>query len=321
MVEITVTNESEEATAIHWHGLHVPNDQDGVAGLTQPAIEPGQTFTYRFPAPHPGTFMYHAHGDLSRSQLDRGLYAPFVIDPAGGDPIAPDVDVVLALQGWMVATEGGHGSDPGGMSGMPGMDGMPGSDATAGMDGMSMDSDHFTINGKSFPDTEPLTVRQGDLVRLRFINPSQTIHPMHLQGMDMAVSAKDGEMLVQPQRLNTLTIAQGETYDVAFIADTPGTWLLHCHDLHHASNAGVEPGGLVLLVEVSEDTSGVTGGRPSTSASLEVADVADEGDGGTAANSATNEPGSMARPRLGHSSPAPQAAAPTPSGSHEPHHP
>lgn len=230
-VEIAVTNSLDVATSVHWHGIHVPNDQDGVAGVTQPSIEPGTTFTYRFIAPHAGTFMYHSHGDRSREQIDRGMYAPFVIDPAGGDPVAADQEAILALQGWMVG------------DGMSGMDGMA-------ADPMSMEYDYFTINGKAFPATTGLTVRQGELVRLRFINPSQTIHPMHLHGMDMAVFAKDGESLHSPQRLNTVTIAQGETYDVAFVADNPGTWLLHCHDLHHASNAGVEPGGLIMTIAV-----------------------------------------------------------------------
>lgn len=228
-VEIAVRNALAEPTSIHWHGLHVPNDQDGVAGVTQPAIAPGSTYTYRFTAPHAGTFMYHAHGDRSRAQIDRGLYAPLIIDPAAGDPVQADRDVTLALQGWMVS---------GGMNGM------------AGMDAMSMNYDYFTINGRSFPVTAPIDVVQGELVRLRFINPSQTIHPMHLHGTDMAVVAKDGEPLATPQRLNTLPILQGETYDVVFRADNPGTWLLHCHDLHHASNNGVEPGGLIVTVNV-----------------------------------------------------------------------
>ena len=230
-VEIAVTNSLDVATSVHWHGLHVPFAQDGVAGITQAPIEPGTTFTYRFMAPHAGTFMYHSHGDRSREQIDRGMYAPFIIDPAGGDPVAADQEAILALQGWMVGD---------GMSEMEGMEADP----------MSMEYDYFTINGKAFPATTGLTVRQGELVRLRFINPSQTIHPMHLHGTDMAVFAKDGEPLALPQRLTTVTIAQGETYDVAFIADNPGTWLLHCHDLHHASNAGVEPGGLIMTITV-----------------------------------------------------------------------
>ena len=232
-VEIVVDNQLDESTSVHWHGLHIPNDQDGVAGVTQEPILPGQTYTYRFLAPHAGTFMYHAHGDRSREQIDMGLYAPLIIDPQGLDPIAADDEYVLALQGWMV--------------GIPGTTGMTGMDAP---DSMSMDYDYFTINGKSFPATQAIDVEEGDLVRLRFINPSQTIHPMHLHGMDMAVFAKDGETLAQPQRLNTLAIEQGETYDVVFRADNPGSWLLHCHDLHHASNAGQEPGGLIVVVNV-----------------------------------------------------------------------
>lgn len=234
-VEISVTNKLAEATSIHWHGLHIPNDQDGVGGVTQPTIESGETFNYRFIAPHAGTFMYHAHGANSREQIDRGLYAPFIIDPAGGDAIKADKEVTLTIGNWMVGNAAGD---------MPGMD--MGSAAS-----MSMEYDYFTINGKSFPATQPIEVTQGQLVRLRFLNPSQTIHPMHLHGMDMAVIAKDGEPLTTPQRLNVLNIAPGETYDVVFRADNPGTWLLHCHDLHHASNAGVEPGGLIVPIVVT----------------------------------------------------------------------
>jgi FtsP/CotA-like multicopper oxidase with cupredoxin domain len=236
-VEVVVTNSLDEPTAVHWHGIHVPNAMDGVAGVTQPAIEPGESFTYSFVAPHAGTFMYHAHGPNSREQMDRGLYAPFIIDPAGGDPVAWDAEATLTIGNWMIEGDGGH-------------EGMSGMEPAGAQDPMSMEYTYFTINGKAFPATEGLTVAQGDLVRLRFLNPSQTVHPMHLHGMDMAIFAKDGEPLTEAQRLNTLDISQGETYDVAFIADNPGVWLLHCHDLHHASNNGVEPGGLIMTITV-----------------------------------------------------------------------
>ncbi len=243
-VEVVVRNELKETTSIHWHGLHVPNDQDGVAGITQDPIAPGATYTYRFIAPHAGTFMYHAHGDRSRAQIDRGLYAPLITDPQGTDPVAADREYVMAIGNWMAG------------AGM------------AGMDAMSMEYNYFTINGKSFPETERIEVGEGELVRLRFINPSQTIHPMHLHGTDMAVFAKDGEPLPEPQRLNTLDIAQGETYDVVFRADNPGTWLLHCHDLHHASNDGQEPGGLIVAITVRpRDSSTPPAGTPSTAPS------------------------------------------------------
>lgn len=226
-LEVAVTNRLAEPTSVHWHGVHVPNDQDGVAGITQEPIAPGATFTYRFVAPHAGTFMYHPHADRSRAQIDRGLYGTLIIDPAGGDPVRPDADVTLALQGWMVG----------------GMDGMS--------DAMSMEYNYFTVNGKSYPATVPITLAQDQLLRLRFINPSQTIHPMHLHGTDMLVVAKDGEPLGDPQRINTLTLNAGETYEVLVRADNPGQWLLHCHDLHHASNNGQEPGGLIVPITVT----------------------------------------------------------------------
>lgn len=226
-VQVVVRNKLDEATSIHWHGLKVPNDQDGVAGVTQDPVAPGATFTYRFTAPHAGTFMYHAHGPNSREQIDQGLYAPFIIDPAGGDRLQTDAEYTLAIGNWMI------GGDQ------------------ANMGSMSMEYGYFTINGKSYPATTPIAATQGDLIRLRFINPSQTVHPMHLHGTDLAVIAKDGETLATPQRINTLDIDPGDTYDVVFRADNPGTWVLHCHDLHHSSNNGQEPGGLIVPITVT----------------------------------------------------------------------
>jgi FtsP/CotA-like multicopper oxidase with cupredoxin domain len=278
-VEVVVRNDLSEPTSIHWHGLHVPNDQDGVAGVTQDAIAPGESYTYRFTAPHAGTFMYHAHGPKSREQIDRGLYAPFIIDPAGGDAIRPDQDVTLTIGNWMI---GGASGD------IPGM--AMGDDAA-----MSMEYDYFTINGKSYPATAPLEVTQGQLVRLRFLNPSQTIHPMHLHGTDMAIVAKDGEPLAEPQRINTLDLGQGETYDVVFLADNPGTWVLHCHDLHHASNAGVEPGGLIVPIVVTP-----SGSAPDASGSEAPASPAPSQPAHTMAPDMTEMPGMESMPGMDH---------------------
>ena len=133
-VEIAVANALDEPTSIHWHGLHVPNDQDGVAGVTQPPIAAGGTFTYRFTAPHAGTFMYHAHGDNSREQIDRGLYAPFIIDPAAADPIRADKEVTLTLGNWMIGDATGN---------------MPGMDMGADNLSMSMEYDYFTEFGST----------------------------------------------------------------------------------------------------------------------------------------------------------------------------
>jgi FtsP/CotA-like multicopper oxidase with cupredoxin domain len=120
--------------------------------------------------------------------------------------------------------------------------------------GMNMDYNYFTINGKAYPATEPWAVQQGDLVRVRIVNISNLVHPMHLHGQDFKIIAKDGEPRKVQEVENTLTVNPGETYDIVFRADSPGTWLLHCHELHHVENNGVEPGGLIQAVVVQGAT-------------------------------------------------------------------
>jgi FtsP/CotA-like multicopper oxidase with cupredoxin domain len=142
---------------------------------------------------------------------------------------------------------------------MPDGSSMPGTDD--GMAGMSMNYNYFTINGKAFPANEVWSVAEGDLVRVRLINISNLVHPMHLHGHDFKVIAKDGEP-IRPelqQTMNTIAVNAGETYDIVIRADNPGTWIFHCHELHHTENDGVEPGGLIQAIQYE----GVT---PSTSA-------------------------------------------------------
>jgi len=231
-LRVTLKNELSKSTSIHWHGLHVPNAVDGVPGVTQAPIEPGQSYTYEFQASHAGTFMYHPHNN-SVEQIDRGLYAPLIIDPVSPPATRFDREYTMMLSAWDTnALLGGGGADH-------------------AMDGMSMAYNYFTINGKAFPSNEPWTVREGDLVRVRIINISNLAHPMHLHGGDFTVIAKDGEP-IRPeiqQTMNTLSVDAGETYDIAFRADNPGTWLFHCHELHHVENDGVEPGGLVQVIQ------------------------------------------------------------------------
>lgn len=102
----------------------------------------------------------------------------------------------------------------------------------APMDPMAYDT--WTINGKAYPATEPLRVRQGDTVRVRFMNISNGVHPMHLHGHDFKVVAVDGWPVANPQMRNTVTVAPGEILDIEFVADNPGIWAFHCHELHHA---------------------------------------------------------------------------------------
>jgi FtsP/CotA-like multicopper oxidase with cupredoxin domain len=196
-VRIVLKNELLESTAMHFHGVEVPNDQDGVPFITQPVIKSGQTFTYEFTAPNPGSHMYHSHHN-SAVQVGLGLLGAFIIEPKDPLPIEKvDIDYVLVLN------DGAHG---------------------------------YTFNGKSFPGTEPIVAKKGQKLRLRFMNEGMMIHPMHLHGMHMTVIAKDGWMQPAPWKCDTLNIAPGERWDVVVNCNNPGTWAFHCHILPHAES-------------------------------------------------------------------------------------
>jgi len=228
-VRIVVKNELPEPTTIHWHGIEVPNSMDGVPNVTQDPIQPGETFVYEFTAKPAGTFMYHSHfeGDV---QVSAGLYAPFVIDPKLPEADPPDVDQVLMISEWLVR----------------------GGQTFAAMPMSGMEPNYFTINGKSFPSTPTITVTQGERVRLRLIGIGQFIHPMHLHGMPFKIVATDGHAVPEAAQLtkDTVSVAPGERYDIEFVATEPGQWMLHCHILHHTTNDNVEPGGLVMMIDV-----------------------------------------------------------------------
>ena len=196
-VRLTLKNELPESTAVHFHGLEIPNDQDGVPFITQPPIKPGKSFTYEFTAPNPGSHMYHSHHNAA-TQVGLGMLGAFIIEPKDPLPIEKaDVDYVLVMN------DGMHG---------------------------------YTFNGKSFPATEPIVAKLGQKVRVRFMNEGMMIHPMHLHGMHMTVIAKDGWNTPAPWKCDTLNVAPGERYDVIVNCNNPGTWAFHCHILPHAES-------------------------------------------------------------------------------------
>ncbi len=242
-VKVTLKNELEQETTIHWHGLHLPNKMDGVPPFSQAPIKLGETFTYEFVASHAGTFMYHPHIN-SVEQIDNGLYGLLIIDPQQPDQPKFDKEFTMLLGAWNLPS--GGETPAGGQHQMPGGQTMPG----AQMGGMNMNYNWFTINGKAFPATPEWVVKQGDVVRVRLANISNLAHPMHLHGHDFKVVAKDGEPIPpeRQQTMNTLSVDAGETYDIVFIANNPGTWVFHCHELHHTENDGVEPGGLMQVI-------------------------------------------------------------------------
>ncbi len=233
-VRIIVKNELPEPTSIHWHGFEVPNDQDGSGGITQPPIQPGETFIYEFTLYQTGTLMYHA-GFNEKKQVGMGLGGLFVIHPKKSKyKIAKDF--AMLIQEWHI---------------------LPGNENP---DVTSTDPNWFTFNGKAAPTTEILTVNEGDRVRIRFGNLSnQNAHPIHLHGYAWKVVGTEGGPIPESAQWpgNTIDVAPGTVRDVEFIAWNPGLWAFHCHKLHHIVNAhadmpmGVMPmGGMTTILNV-----------------------------------------------------------------------
>jgi FtsP/CotA-like multicopper oxidase with cupredoxin domain len=198
-VRIVVHNELDESTAVHFHGLLVPNSQDGVPDITQPPIEPGQTFTYEFTTNEPAVGMYHSHHNAAH-QVPDGLAGAFLVGhmpvPAGGPAVTQEIPMML--------------NDAGAIG--------------------------FSLNGKSFPATAPIVAAQGERIVLHYLNEGLSAHPMHLHGMPQLVVAKDGWPLPQPYLADTINVAPGERYTVVVDATIPGTWAWHCHILTHAES-------------------------------------------------------------------------------------
>lgn len=214
-VRIYVTNKLTAPTTVHWHGFILPNGMDGVSGLTQEPIPPGETWVYEFQLVQHGTFMFHSHHD-TMTQEGLGLTGLFVIHPR--EPVGPPVDrdFVMMLHEWRIDA-GARRPNPNEMS----------------------DFNVLTMNGKVFPHLEPLLVRTGQRVRMRFGNLSaMDHHPIHLHGYEFHETAVDGQDIPvdqQRKRVTTL-VGVGETRDIEFDAVHPGDWAFHCHMTHHVMN-------------------------------------------------------------------------------------
>jgi len=252
-VRVVLKNALGEPTTIHWHGVDVPNPMDGMPGITQKPVPPGGTFVYEFEARPAGTRWYHTHFQGQR-QMDLGLVAPLIIEPAGSDPFPFDREYTLVLDDWATGagpalpstregTAGGRGEMGGMMSGMRGRGMMGGGMMGRGMGGMmgggsqAMPAyDTMSINGKAYPATEPLRVRKGERLRLRLINASADhTHLIRLAGHQLRVTHTDGNPLVEAVAVDAVPIAPSERYDVLVAADRPGAWWLYCAQPGHAA--------------------------------------------------------------------------------------
>ena len=213
-VRILVTNNLKEHTTIHWHGILLPSGMDGVGGLSQPHIKPGETFAYEFTLNQHGTHMYHPHAD-EMTQMAVGMMGMFVIHPKQPEAKAIDRDYALMLHNWAIHP-GTYRPDP----------------------AVMVEFDLWTFNSKVFPAIDPLVARTGERVRVRVGNLSMWNHPIHMHGVQFEVTGSDGgrwpDRLWRPE--TTEIVGVGQTRDLEFVA-VPGDWAFHCHMAHHTMNA------------------------------------------------------------------------------------
>lgn len=214
-VRIYVTNRLIAPTTVHWHGVILPSGMDGVGGLSQAAIQPGETFVYEWTFRQHGTFMYHSHHD-EMTQMAMGLMGMIVVHPRRPRGPLPDRDYAILLSTWKLEP-GARSPDPNEMT----------------------DFNLLTMNARVYPGTEPLLAERGERVRIRLGNLSgMDHHPIHLHGYAFRITETDGggipETAQHPD--TTVLVPTGATRTVEFVADNPGDWAMHCHMTHHVMN-------------------------------------------------------------------------------------
>ncbi len=214
-VRLLVTNKLPEHTTIHWHGILLPNGMDGVGGLNQPHIQPGETYAYEFTLRQHGTFMYHPHADET-VQMAMGMMGFLIVHPKTPPDPPVDRDFCIMLMEWFI--------DPGSATPNP---------------AIMTDFNTFTFNSRAFPGTEHLIVKKDQRVRIRLGNLSMDSHPIHIHGHQMRIVETDGGQIDTAGQWpeTTVNVHPGSTRTVEWVADLPGDWAFHCHKTHHAMNA------------------------------------------------------------------------------------
>lgn len=210
-VRIHLENRLPESTSMHWHGLEVPIEQDGVPWVSQKPIPPGATYTYEFTVHQEGTFFYHAHGAMQEMV---GLIGLFIAHPQMAFAPVVDHDFGIVLQEWAL---------------------LPSSTVP---NTASMEFNWLTFNGVSAPATTPLVVRLGSRVRLRFVNMGMDHHPIHLHGNQFVITGTEGGRAPESTwyPCNTVLVGVAQAKVVEFEAKYPGAWMIHCHLPHHMMN-------------------------------------------------------------------------------------
>lgn len=234
-IEVTVTNLTSLPHTVHWHGIYMTDnwENDGVPNVTQEQIKPGDSYTYKFKADPTGSLWYHCHVNVNEHVAYRGMWGPMIITPKKeGKAVKKLVKKVTDEYIMMFSAYASGFADKPGYGGA-----------------VTDVIDYFAMNGRSFPDTQPIRVDKGDVLRLRLYGAGGLVHNLHTHGHSFMVTHKDGFPLDSPYEADTIAVGPGERYDIIFEANNPGRFIIHDHVDVHVTNSGKYPGGPITIIE------------------------------------------------------------------------
>ena len=282
-VEVTVINKTKLPHTIHWHGLFVDNEMDGVPLVTQDPIEKDEKFIYRFRAEPAGTHFWHCHWS-TLLHISGGMYGAFIIEPK--DP-AKDInkiydvkrDYSLMLDDFNPEWQEEMITMMEKMHGMEDKMNMEAEKTFASVEEYKeaikkgykspylkpieiAEATYHTINGHPYPLTPPLKGKVGEAIRLRFMNLGDRAHYLHVHGMDALIVAIDGNLLANPQSVNTINTFPGGATDVILKPTKPGYWVFHDHAENGSTNNGHFPGGMVMVLSVEDENGFISDYQP-----------------------------------------------------------
>ncbi|MGC2399504.1 MAG: copper oxidase [Acidobacteriaceae bacterium] len=210
-VRVVFDNHLPEASSLHWHGFEDTIGNDGMPGISQEPVKPGGRFVYEFDIHQSGTYFYHSHMAM---QEMAGMLGGFIMHPRTAYHPRCDKDFLVHLQEYAV---------------------LPNNTVP---NTMNMEYNWLLVNGKAGPLATPLIVRQGDRVRVRFVNLGMDHHPLHIHGYTFQVTGTEGGRIPQTAWWPGTTVLVGvaQARDIEITADRVGDWMLHCHLPHHMMN-------------------------------------------------------------------------------------
>ena len=233
-VKIVLHNQLDTSTSLYFHGLKAPHEVNGLPRKGAGIVEKGESFVYQFIPTSTGTFWYHPQVVHANQRL-KGLYGVIIVEPnLPSKPYDKDITLLFSKVSSKKVSSKSYAVAP------------------TGKDDKNIDV-AFLVNGKQAPEIPAMELRRGDRVKLRLINASDEIVPIHLSGHKLEVISANGADKLEPHVFrDSITLQPSDRVEVEFIANNPGVWSLASELFYQASYNGKFPGGIALVVRYSE---------------------------------------------------------------------